>query len=313
MTRNPQPGLDQRIRAGVKSTLFRGGVHRHRLGKNPFPGCAVFCYHGVLADHEPRPDIPFRQLHVTKTELAAHCQVIRDICHPVSLDELLDAIKGDAGLPQRSVLVTFDDGYRSVFLHARDILRHYEIPYLVFPCTEPARQQRLLWYDALARRLGEAAVEERKRVPREDWPESWSATCNSSADTDDPCAPMSCDELRLLARDPFAEIGSHTSDHPILKICSAEEQRQQIGGSRTDLESWLGKPIRAFAYPNGRPTIDYDDSTVGFVEEAGYRCAFTTRHAFALTAAAFELPRFVMTSGISRAELAHRLAYSWPR
>ena len=73
-----------------------------------------------------------------------------------------------------------------------------------------------------------------------------------------------------------------------------------------------GVPVRSFAYPNGRPGVDYSSATVDIVRDAGIDAAFTTSPGFSNSGeAALERSRFLILSGISGAELAHRLAYSW--
>ena len=60
--------------------------------------------------------------------------------------------------------------------------------------------------------------------------------------------------------------------------------------------------------------MDYTPATAGLLAELGFDMAFTTRHGWAGPAEpALERSRFLMLAGISSAELAHRLAYSWRR
>jgi peptidoglycan/xylan/chitin deacetylase (PgdA/CDA1 family) len=207
--------------------------------------------------------------------------------------------------------MTFDDGYRNVLTHGAPILAKYEIPAVVFVCSGPVERQESFWFVALARRRGEAEVESAKGLGFHDWKEA----CRESmqlADPNDPAAPLSPDEVRRLAEIPGVEIGGHTLDHPILSKADVDEQRRQIAEDKAKVESWTRRPVRAFAYPNGRPTLDYTSQTVKAVAEAGFETAFTTRHGFAApTESPRERSRFFMTAGISAPELAHRLCYSW--
>jgi peptidoglycan/xylan/chitin deacetylase (PgdA/CDA1 family) len=121
-------------------------------------------------------------------------------------------------------------------------------------------------------------------------------------------------ELQQLAAHPLITIGAHTASHPILARAPIAVQREEIVESRAELEGWLGKPVTAFAYPNGRPGADYTDDTVALVAAAGFASAFTTGGAFAERGGApFEHPRFLMLDSVDGPELAHRLATSWPR
>ena len=68
-------------------------------------------------------------------------------------------------MPPRPVLITFDDGYRSVLTIGAPILAAYELPAVVFACSGPMDQRRLLWFEDVAAREGEAAVEPWKARP----------------------------------------------------------------------------------------------------------------------------------------------------
>ncbi|HET7875190.1 MAG TPA: polysaccharide deacetylase family protein [Methylomirabilota bacterium] len=300
------------IHALVKRSLLGAGHYPRRLRRDAFPGVAVLCYHGVRSEVTASDAVAFDGLHVMTGELEAHCRLVRETCHPISLEQWRRALTGGPPLPARPVLFTFDDGYRSVLTLARPILVRYGIPAVAFVCSDPAERRELLWYDALARARGEAEVERAKTLPFERWVDVAQAV-RSAASHDDPQAPLSPSEIQALARFPF-EIGAHTAAHVILARASLDQQRVQIASNKAALESWTGRPVRAFAYPNGRPGEDYTAEAVRLVAEAGFDSGFTTQHGFAAVSEhPLERPRFVMLAGVSAAELAHRLAYSWRR
>jgi peptidoglycan/xylan/chitin deacetylase (PgdA/CDA1 family) len=253
----------------------------------------------------------FEGLHVRARELEAHCRVIRKSCDPIRLSTWLDS---GGSTPPRPVLVTFDDGYRSVFTLAKPILEKYEIPAVVFITSRPTRERRKFWYDEMAAALGESSVEEAKSWPHGDWSRRLAALPAKEVADDDPHAPLRPEEIRALARHPLFEIGGHSSTHPILSRAAEDVQRREIEGNRRELESLTGVLSRAFAYPNGRPGVDYDASSLRLVREAGYEAAFTTQSGFSLPSESrWERSRFLMLAGISEAELGHRLSYSWRR
>jgi peptidoglycan/xylan/chitin deacetylase (PgdA/CDA1 family) len=292
----------------IKGALARSGHYERRLRQLSFPGVAVLCYHGVRGNSQPRGAMPTEALHVTQRELAEHCRLIAEACHPIDLATFTAA----GALPRRPVLVTFDDGYRSVLSLALPVLRHYGIPAAIFAVAGPIAGGRLFWFDAVARNLGGAAVEEAKKLSYGAFRELVDRHQVAAA-ADDPCAPLSIAELRSLAAAPDCAIGAHTIEHPILARAPLADQRQEIAGSRTRLEEWLDRPVPTFAYPNGRPGIDYTGETVALLGEQGFRAGFTTANGFAGPRGRLEVPRFLMLSGISATELAHRFAYSWLR
>ncbi len=98
-------------------------------------------------------------------------------------------------------------------------------------------------------------------------------------------------QLRQLASLGM-EIGAHTVTHPILARLPAGDARRQIADSRQRLESIVGVPVTAFAYPNGRPGRDYGPEHVQMVKDAGFACATSTAWGAAtLGGDRFQIPR----------------------
>lgn len=90
------------------------------------------------------------------------------------------------------------------------------------------------------------------------------------------------DELRdfqMLDWDMLAEmvaggvtVGSHTRSHALLANETPQVLRDEVEGSRRELEQRLGVPILHFAYPDGQ----FNASAIQAVADAGYRTAYTT-------------------------------------
>jgi peptidoglycan/xylan/chitin deacetylase (PgdA/CDA1 family) len=68
------------------------------------------------------------------------------------------------------------------------------------------------------------------------------------------------------------EIGAHTRNHYSLPDLDASELRDEIYGSKKDLESIIGNTIVSFAYPFGR----YNDLCLKLVREAEFLISCTT-------------------------------------
>jgi peptidoglycan/xylan/chitin deacetylase (PgdA/CDA1 family) len=296
-----------------KRGLLALGHYRRALGQARFPGVVVLCYHGVRGDDWPAGSMPFENLHVRAFTFEQHCRVVRETCDPISLDDWRAAIAGGTPLPARPVLITFDDGYRSVLTIGAGVLAANRLPAVVFACTEPMERRRLLWFDDLAAREGEAAVQSWKSRAYGEWLDAC-ASRTAVVGNDDPRALLTPTDVATLSRQPGIEIGAHTARHPILSHASAAEQRAEIAESRTALERWTGSKVRAFAYPNGRPGVDYDATTTAILDELGFDFSFTTQSTFARSGEPrLERSRFLVLAELTAAELAHRLTYAWPR
>lgn len=305
--------MRRQLGQGAKFILGASGHYRRKLAGDRFPGVAVLCYHGVRKSKDE--NMVFRDLHVTVDELAAHCRFVKENCHPITLEAWIAAERGGPRLPARPVLLTFDDGYRSVFTIAKEVLEQYEIPAVVFVSSEPVKNRQMFWHDTLARLEGTTLVEEWKRLPYGEWRARLEAIGPARACSDESVyAPLRIAEVVELAEHPLFEIGGHTGSHAILSRATLAQQREEIASNRAALEEWTGREIRSFAYPNGRPSLDYTAESVRLLRETGYEMAFTTKPGFAMTTAPrLERARLLMLAGISGAELGHRLAYSWRR
>ena len=89
--------------------------------------------------------------------------------HPIGLELWLDALEGQTSLPDRAVLVTFDDGYRSVSTLGKPILEKFDVPAVVFVSTEAVRARTFFWHDAVALAEGEQTVEAWKSLAFDEW------------------------------------------------------------------------------------------------------------------------------------------------
>ena len=139
----------------------------------------------------------------------------------------------------RTLAVTFDDGYASVFEQAEPILSSLGLVGTVFaPTCFMAEQQELRWEGIEAWRETQDAHELR-------------------------C--MSWKELGELAGRGW-EIGSHTRTHPHLQQLSDAELRDELRDSREHCADQLTRPCRSLAYPYG----EVDARIVAAAQEVGY-------------------------------------------
>lgn len=140
---------------------------------------------------------------------------------------------------QRTLAITFDDAYRSVFAEARPVLESLGVPATVFaPTALVATEKPMHW-------------------PGTD---HWVGTPNESE-----LIPMSWDELGELHESGW-EIGSHTRTHPHLPTLGPEAMADELAGSRSDLSERLGTSCLSIAYPYG----DWDQEVVGASRRAGF-------------------------------------------
>jgi len=85
-------------------------------------------------------------------------------------------------------------------------------------------------------------------------------------------AELVVDAVRLKSLDEkVVSIGSHTVTHVDLSLLSENEAREQLGRSKIELETLLGRPVNLFAFPYGGCT----KALTELAREAGYQRVFT--------------------------------------
>ena len=140
---------------------------------------------------------------------------------------------------QRTLAITFDDAYRSVFAEARPVLESLGVPATVFVPTALVATEKPMQWPGTDHWLG--------------------------SDHESELTPMSWDELGELHESGW-EIGSHTRTHPHLPTLGPEAMRDELAGSRSDLAARIGASCQSIAYPYG----DWDEKVVDASRSAGF-------------------------------------------
>ncbi len=86
---------------------------------------------------------------------------------------------------------------------------------------------------------------------------------------------MTSEQVRLVHQSGM-EIGGHTVTHPILATLDKAQAMEEIKQGKTQLERIIGENLRCFAYPNGKPGVDYQEEHVELVSSAGFNVAVST-------------------------------------
>ncbi|MDQ2691664.1 MAG: polysaccharide deacetylase family protein, partial [Chloroflexota bacterium] len=87
-------------------------------------------------------------LSVSPSHFAEQLEVIKRYFHPLSMQELLRQFQ-HGKIPNRSIVVTFDDGYRDNLQNGRPLLEKYGIPATIFLVSDAIGEGRSFWWDEL--------------------------------------------------------------------------------------------------------------------------------------------------------------------
>ena len=167
---------------------------------------------------------------------------------PIGIEQYVECLTAGRPFPDRSVLITFDDGYESVFSRAYPVLRRYSYPAVVFVVTGS---------------LGA------KFFPRDE------QFAGLPEELERELTPMTWEQLRETSDLIAAE--AHTVTHPRLGRISPENVDWEVRECGRQIGERLGRRVVAFAYPDGiRHHGDYNDATREALVRAGYRVAFNS-------------------------------------
>jgi peptidoglycan/xylan/chitin deacetylase (PgdA/CDA1 family) len=117
------------------------------MGNRPEGRALILLYHRVA---KLRSD-PWANA-VTPQHFDEHLKVLRQHARPIRLQQLSQALL-DGSVPDRSVVITFDDGYADNLYNAKPLLTHYRVPATVFLVTRYIGYDREFWWDELDRLL----------------------------------------------------------------------------------------------------------------------------------------------------------------
>jgi peptidoglycan/xylan/chitin deacetylase (PgdA/CDA1 family) len=85
---------------------------------------------------------------VKPKHFAEHAEILRKHYRPASLSELVAGV-ADGGLPDRTLAITFDDGYADNLYNAKPMLEAHDLPATVFVATGYTGHDREFWWDEL--------------------------------------------------------------------------------------------------------------------------------------------------------------------
>lgn len=201
----------------------------------------ILCYHGVT-ERAARDPKDVWGLHVRQDRFVQQLEFLNRNYRVLSLREYVDLRRSGKPLPDYSVVLTFDDGYRNFLSAAAPRLLAAKIPACTFVITDRVSETNSKSHD-------------------------WS-------DGDDETY-LSWPEILELKENGF-DFGSHTCSHPELPRLSENRVSEELSRSRQQLVRKLEMDGVSLAYPFGL----FDDHVASQTEAAGYACAVTTDAGF---------------------------------
>lgn len=291
----------------------------------------ILTYHRVLERSDlllpSEPDAERFAAHMAV--LAAHFSVL-------PLPEAARRLR-DGTLPAAAVCITFDDGYRNNLDIATPVLQRYGLPATVF-VMQNAIEAGIMWNDLVIEAVRRASATmdlsmvglgrvtlppPAARAPfvlkvleafkYQSMQERWSKACElyqRAAAEPLPRLMLNEGELHRLAQAGI-DVGGHTVNHPILAKLPEDEARREIVDGAGWLARVVGRQPVSFAYPNGRPGLDFNAVHMRIARDAGFELAVSTEWGCATRESdPFALPR-VSFCDTPAQQLSWRIAKSY--
>ena len=128
----------------VFALLFSSSVHAVEIEDNQAgeEGATVLIYHRFGENRYPTTNIAIERFREQLEFLKNNNYSV------IPLEQLVRSLKGGLRLPDRSVVITIDDGYRSVYTEAWPVLKQYGYPFTVFvyaKATENKHWNYMTW------------------------------------------------------------------------------------------------------------------------------------------------------------------------
>ncbi len=192
----------------------------------------ILMYHSISEHASPK----FKPFAVPPALFAEHMAYLhRHAYTPITVTRFVRVrLKSPSALPERPVILTFDDGFADFFTGAFPVLTRYGFPATLYITTA--------FIDSTSRWMQHEGEGTRSML-------TWRQLIEISA------AGVEC--------------GGHTHRHPQLDTLPLAKAREEIQLSKRLLEDRLSQEVCSFAYPYG-----YHSAAIKrLVQEAGYTSA----------------------------------------
>jgi peptidoglycan/xylan/chitin deacetylase (PgdA/CDA1 family) len=234
----------------VKRAAAQAGAGLNRvLGSRSEDSIGILLYHGVAEEVStaPRPLYNVRPLR-----FRAQLEGLIELGYGFwPLARALHQHAADKPFPPKTIVLTFDDGYETVFTHAWPILRELNIPATVFLATAFLDSDDPFPFD-------EWGVQHQQDVPRPVF------------------RPMTTEQCRELHGSKLIELGAHTHTHQDFRTRAGEFEKD-LKECVECLQQRFALDQISFSFPYGKPSLGYANrELVGAARQVGVTCGLTT-------------------------------------
>ncbi|HQV00052.1 MAG TPA: polysaccharide deacetylase family protein [Bacteroidia bacterium] len=306
-----------KFKSAVKQQMLKA---RHYYDARLGGSCLMLLYHRV-ADLQTDPQ-----------QLAVHPQLFNEQMlflklnyNVLRIDEVAWHLNTKTKLPDKSVVISFDDGYADNYLEALPILELHHLPAVFYIATATLDTNAEFWWDEMERLLllsklpdtaqfemhglkldlNDFEINRYKKyetvlpILRKTAPEQRQEIINALQQifgnkTRATHRALTHYELRQFAKSKYVTIGAHTHNHPSLAALDYNLQLLEVEISKKILEDLLKQRIQHFSYPFGTKQ-DYNTNTLTICNQLQFKSvAANYPYIIHKNSDIFQLPRFLV-------------------
>ncbi len=270
------------------------------------PNLVILRYHSIKESPELfNNSIGSEIIHSADLFDIQMCQISK-YYNPVSLDDVFSILDKGETIPEKSVAITFDDGYLDNYEIALPILDKYNVPATFYITSGAIETDYVFWYIRLRYAFWQSKETEwvdpktktkyniQNPAQRNDAIVKACENCTNLVGenqdnavreierilrvepiTAKDCAMMSWEQIRKLQKSGHI-IGSHTVCHPNTAYASDEDLAWELTESKKIIETKTKTIVNHFSYPNPAGVPHWSLDTIKSVRRANYKTAVTS-------------------------------------
>jgi peptidoglycan/xylan/chitin deacetylase (PgdA/CDA1 family) len=217
------------------------------------------------------------------------------------LDDLQLWLEKKKKIRQKFICLTFDDGYRDNLIHGMPILEKYAVPATIYVTNCFPNGKGIIWwyiFESYAKTAKELTINSSIGRFAFSWENSEQAHAQfnsiseaiksipaaeleaalieafgyTASEFEEMClsVSLSWDEIVTLSKHPLITIGAHTMQHVSVKQQNYEVVKVEMSASKKELEQYIGKEVKHFAYPFGG-TFDVSSKDLEIAQSIGFK------------------------------------------
>ena len=272
----------------------------------------ILAYHGFTNKKNYKGIKNGQGLHINADKFKSQIEYLKKHYNIISLEQLTKFYTDGIKLPNNSVVITIDDGYKSTHTLAYPILKQFNVPTTIFPSTNFIDKKEALWIDRieyaiyitksenLKLRIGKeilsfdfpnpdskktcykAIYPKLKLIPQESRDEiienlefSLGQKLSITSEKADIYHSLEWHEIREMTMNRLISAGSHSCSHLILTRSTPENMEKEVSLSKQLIENQTKMTCSSFCYPNGE-SGDFNHETKELLKKSGYSCGLTS-------------------------------------